>query len=262
MGEIATICGRYYAMDRDKRWDRVKLAYEALVHGEGLRAADALTAVRDSYARDETDEFILPTIVCDRPESRVGDEDGVVFFNFRPDRAREMTAALHPERLSPVSSGAGPAPTVDFVGMTEYDPTLRVAVAFPKEEPRHVLAEVISEAGLTQLHIAETEKYAHVTFFFNGGREKPFPGEVRRLIPSPKEVDTYDQKPAMSAYEVAECLRRDDGGRPGGFRGAQLRQSRHGGPHRQRGSRHRGRRNTSTDALAGSWRSLSGWARK
>ncbi len=205
LGEIATICGRYYAMDRDKRWERVKLAYDALVRDEGLRAPDGRTAVRDSYGREETDEFILPTIVCDRPESRVGEGDGVVFFNFRPDRAREITAALTQTAFAGFDRG-GPAPTVDFVGMTEYDPALRLAVAFPKEEPRNVLAEVISRAGLSQLHIAETEKYAHVTFFFNGGREEPFPGEVRRLIPSPKEVDTYDQKPAMSAYEVVAAL--------------------------------------------------------
>jgi 2,3-bisphosphoglycerate-independent phosphoglycerate mutase len=205
LGEIATICGRYYAMDRDKRWDRVKLAYRALVRGEGLRAPDALTAVQDSYGRGETDEFILPTIVCERPESRIGDGDGVVFFNFRPDRAREITGALTQTAFAGFDR-EGAAPTVDFVGMTEYDSTLQVAVAFPKEEPRHVLAEVVSDAGLSQLHIAETEKYAHVTFFFNGGREEPFPGEVRRLIPSPKEVQTYDQKPAMSAYEVAAAF--------------------------------------------------------
>jgi 2,3-bisphosphoglycerate-independent phosphoglycerate mutase len=205
LGEIATICGRYYAMDRDRRWDRVKLAYDALVRGEGLRAPDALTAVGDSYGRDETDEFILPTMVCDRPESRIGDGDGVVFFNFRPDRAREIAAALTQTAFAGFDRG-GAAPAVDFVGMTEYDSTLQVAVAFPKEEPRHVLAEVVSEAGLSQLHIAETEKYAHVTFFFNGGREEPFPGEMRRLIPSPKEVETYDQKPAMSAYEVAAAF--------------------------------------------------------
>jgi 2,3-bisphosphoglycerate-independent phosphoglycerate mutase len=205
LGVIATVSGRYYAMDRDKRWERVKLAYEALVHAEGLHAADAPTAIAQSYAREETDEFILPTIVDADPRSRIGDGDGIVFFNFRPDRARELSAALTQPAFDSFDRGGAP-PRVDYVGMTEYDTKLGLAVAFPKEEPRHVLAEVLSEAGLTQLHIAETEKYAHVTFFFNGGREAPFPGETRRLVPSPKDVETYDQKPQMSAYEVAKCF--------------------------------------------------------
>jgi 2,3-bisphosphoglycerate-independent phosphoglycerate mutase len=205
LGVFATVSGRYYAMDRDRRWERVKLAYDALVHGEGLHAANAPAAVAASYARGETDEFILPTIVSEDPASRVGDGDGVIFFNFRPDRAREVCAALTQPEFPGFDRG-GPPPDIDLVGMTEYDPNLGLAVAFPKEEPHNVLAEVVSAAGLTQLHIAETEKYAHVTFFFNGGREEPFPGETRRLIPSPKDVETYDQKPAMSAYEVAECF--------------------------------------------------------
>jgi 2,3-bisphosphoglycerate-independent phosphoglycerate mutase len=205
LGEVATVSGRYYAMDRDKRWDRVKLAYDALVHGEGLREADGSAAVLASYARDETDEFILPTVTCDAPESRIGDGDGVVFFNFRPDRARELSAALTQNEFASFERG-GTRPQVDFAGMTEYEASLHLAVAFPKEEPRNVLAEVVSDAGLTQLHIAETEKYAHVTFFFNGGREAPFPGERRKLVPSPKDVETYDQKPQMSAYAVASAL--------------------------------------------------------
>ena len=204
-GVIATVAGRYYAMDRDKRWDRVALAYNALVHGVGLVARDAATAVQESYDRGETDEFILPTIVCADPASRVGPNDGVIFFNFRPDRAREMCAALTQSGFAAFDRGAAP-PLVDLVGMTEYDSTLGLGVAFPKDEPRHVLAEVISDAGLTQLHIAETEKYAHVTFFFNGGREAPFPGEKRCLVPSPKDVKTYDEKPQMSAVEVVERL--------------------------------------------------------
>ncbi len=208
-GAIVTVAGRYYGMDRDKRWDRVKLAYDALVHGEGLRAASAATAVLESYDRGETDEFILPTVIgpdgAARGASRVTARDGVIFFNFRPDRAREMCAALTQIDFTAFDRGAAP-PLVDLVGMTEYDPKLGLGVAFPKEEPRHVLAEAISDAGLTQLHIAETEKYAHVTFFFNGGREAPFPGETRCLVPSPKNVSTYDQKPEMSAYEVVEQL--------------------------------------------------------
>ena len=175
LGAIATVSGRYYAMDRDKRWERLKLAYDALVHGEGLHAPDARTAITESYARNETDEFILPTIIGDDPQSRIHDGDGIVFFNFRPDRARELSAALTEAAFDGFDRG-GPPPPVDYVCMTEYDPKLGLAVAFPKEQPKHVLAEVLSEAGLTQLHIAETEKYAHVTFFFNGGREAPFPG--------------------------------------------------------------------------------------
>jgi 2,3-bisphosphoglycerate-independent phosphoglycerate mutase len=171
-----------------------------------MQAGDDGTAVRQSYANGKTDEFILPTIVCSEPESRVRDGDGVFFFNFRPDRVRELAAALTRVEFTGFDREGAP-PVIDFAGMTEYDPNLQLAVAFPKEEPRNTLAEVISAAGLTQLHIAETEKYAHVTFFFNGGREEPFPGEMRRLIPSPKDVSTYDQKPAMSAYEVAHCFR-------------------------------------------------------
>jgi 2,3-bisphosphoglycerate-independent phosphoglycerate mutase len=204
-GKIATVSGRYYAMDRDKRWERVKLAYDALVHGDGLHAADPAAAIQESYARELTDEFILPTIVCEDPDSRIHHGDGVIFFNFRPDRARELSAALTQAGFANFDRGGDP-PMVDFVGMTEFEESLGLMVAFPKEEPRHVLAEVISDAGLTQLHIAETEKYAHVTFFFNGGRERPFPGEIRKLIPSPKDVETYDQRPAMSAYEVAEAF--------------------------------------------------------
>jgi len=205
VGSIATVSGRYYAMDRDRRWDRVHKAYDALVHGRGLRAADASAAVGESYARGETDEFIKPTIVSSEPDSRVREGDAVVFFNFRPDRVRELAAALTQDDFSGFDRTGAPL-DIDFVGMTEYDPGLGLAVAFPKEEPRHVLAEVLSDAGRTQLHIAETEKYAHVTFFFNGGREQPFPGERRKLVPSPKDVATYDERPAMSAYEVANCL--------------------------------------------------------
>jgi 2,3-bisphosphoglycerate-independent phosphoglycerate mutase len=206
LGTIATVSGRYYAMDRDRRWERVRLAYDALVHGKGLHAVDAQTAIAESYARDETDEFVLPTVIGDDPLSRIREGDGVVFFNFRPDRAREVSAALTRSVFDGFDRGGPPPSLAGYVGMTEYDPKLGLAVAFPKEEPRNVIAEVLGGAGLTQLHIAETEKYAHVTFFFNGGREAPFPGEVRRLIPSPKDVQTYDQKPAMSAYEVVECF--------------------------------------------------------
>jgi 2,3-bisphosphoglycerate-independent phosphoglycerate mutase len=216
LGAIATVSGRYYAMDRDRRWERVQLAYEALVHGKGLRAEGAVAAVQAAYDRGETDEFILPTVTSPEPESRVRAGDGAVFFNFRPDRARELSAALTQSECHGFDRG-GAAPGVDFVGMTEYDASLGLAVAFPKEEPRHVLAEVVSETGFTQLHIAETEKYAHVTFFFNGGREEPFPGERRKLVPSPKDVGTYDQKPAMSAYEVVDAFEEIMGSDPTDF---------------------------------------------
>jgi 2,3-bisphosphoglycerate-independent phosphoglycerate mutase len=205
LGSVATVSGRYYAMDRDRRWDRLKLAYDALVSNKGLHAPDGVTAVRQAYARGETDEFILPTIIGEGSASRVSSGDGVVFFNFRPDRARELTNALTQPSFSGFERGEGP-PSIDFVGMTEYDAEWGLPVAFPKAEPRNVLAEVVSDAGLTQLHIAETEKYAHVTFFFNGGREEPFPGERRILVPSPKDVATYDEKPEMSASGVADRL--------------------------------------------------------
>jgi len=205
LGVVATVCGRYYAMDRDRRWERVKRAYDAVVNGRGLRRTSATAAIQDAHDRGETDEFVQPTIVCAEANARVTAGDGVVFFNFRPDRARELAVALTQAAFAGFDRGGAP-PAVDFVGMVEYDASLGLAVAFPKEELRHVLAEVISAAGLTQLHIAETEKYAHVTFFFNGGREEPFPGELRRLIASPKDVATYDRKPAMGAYEVADCL--------------------------------------------------------
>lgn len=205
LGSVATVSGRYYAMDRDRRWERVKLAYDALVNNKGPHAPDAVSAVRQSYARGETDEFVVPTIVGEGSVSRVSSGDGVIFFNFRPDRARELTTALTQVSFSGFDRGEGP-PAIDFAGMTEYDAQLALPAAFPKTEPRNVLAEVVSDAGLTQLHIAETEKYAHVTFFFNGGREEPFPGEKRILVPSPKDVPTYDQKPEMSASGVADRL--------------------------------------------------------
>ncbi len=205
LGQVATVSGRYYAMDRDRRWERVKLAYDALVHDRGLVAGDAVAAIQEAYARGETDEFILPTIVGDGAVSRISDGDAVFFYNFRPDRARELTTALTQPACEGFDRG-GPPPRIEMAGMTEYDPNLGIGVAFPKEEPKNVLAEVVSAAGLTQLHIAETEKYAHVTFFLNGGREEPFPGEIRKLVPSRKDVATYDLAPAMSAYEVAAAF--------------------------------------------------------
>ena len=199
-GRIATVMGRYYAMDRDNRWDRVELAWQAMVLGRGVSADTAAGAVRASYAEGVTDEFVLPAVVED---ARLTDGDALIFFNFRPDRAREITRAF----TDPTFEGFDRPlfPQLRFVCLTEYDPTIPAPVAFPKEFPEHVLADVLAEHGLTQLHIAETEKYAHVTFFFNGGAETPKVGETRVLVPSPK-VATYDQQPAMSAPEVTRQL--------------------------------------------------------
>ena len=198
--EVASVCGRYYAMDRDNRWERVGRAWEAVVNAEPCRDLGAVAAMESSYADGVTDEFVEPVAL--RPRG-VQDGDAVVFFNFRPDRARELTRAL----VDPAFDGFERPrfPGVHFVCLTEYDPAIPAPVAFAKEFPDHVLADVLAEAGLAQYHIAETEKYAHVTFFFNGGVEAPRPGESRKLIPSPK-VATYDLQPEMSEPEVAAAL--------------------------------------------------------
>lgn len=203
VGAVATVSGRYYVMDRDHRWDRTRLAYDAIVHGAGPHHPDPVQAVKLAYDEGVTDEFVVPVIISSRPESRIHSDDSVIFFNFRPDRARQLTRALTFPDFE--SFDRGPAPPLPyFVSMTEYDATFRVPVAFPPEELKNVLAEVLSKAGKTQLHIAETEKYAHVTFFFNGGWEVPYPGESRKLVPSPTDVPTYDRKPEMSAREVTD----------------------------------------------------------
>jgi 2,3-bisphosphoglycerate-independent phosphoglycerate mutase len=204
VGRIATVSGRYYAMDRDKRWERVEKAYRCLVDAEGRRAPDGAAAVRQGYDAGETDEFVLPTAVGDYAGMKDG--DGVLMANFRADRVREILAAL----LDPGFDGfARPrvVRTAAALGMTEYSTALNafVTTLFPPVDLSETFAEVVAEAGLTQLRIAETEKYAHVTFFFNGGRETEFPGETRILVPSPK-VATYDLKPEMSAYEVTDKL--------------------------------------------------------
>lgn len=202
VGRIATVMGRYYAMDRDNRWERVERAWRALVLGEGTAFADAETAVRASYAAGVTDEFVEPAVVsC--VDGRIADGDAVVFFNFRPDRAREITRALVDPAFGSFERPV--VPSVRFVCLTEYDPTIPAPVAFPKEFPKHVLADVLADASLRQLHIAETEKYAHVTFFLNGGSEPPKPGEERVLVPSPK-VPTYDLQPEMSEPGVTQRL--------------------------------------------------------
>ncbi len=196
-GELATLCGRYYAMDRDNRWDRVRQAYDALT----LEAepVDPLTYIRSCYAGDKTDEFIPPAACC--AGGRIGDGDSVVFFNFRPDRARELTRALTQRDFDAFPRGRTPQ-NLCYVCTTVYDERFEnVLVAFPPERPEQTLGQVVAGAGIPQLRIAETEKYAHVTFFLNGGREEPFPGEDRILVPSPK-VATYDLQPEMSAPEV------------------------------------------------------------
>ena len=213
-GRIATVCGRYYAMDRDNRWDRVELAWKALVAGQGNTAADPVEAVENAYAAGETDEFIRPCVITEdgAPVALVNDGDAVIFFNFRADRARQLTRAFTEEGFSGFPVADRPA-LASFVTMTEYESDFDLPVAFPPLELRRILGEEVSRAGLRQLRIAETEKYAHVTFFFNGGSEEPFPGEDRVLVPSPREVATYDKKPEMSAAEVTdELLRRLDSG--------------------------------------------------
>ena len=201
VGQIATVMGRYYAMDRDKRWDRVQKAYDAIVCGQAGFAADAADAVQASYDAGVTDEFMVP-VVCAQ-NAQIRDNDSVIFFNFRPDRAREITRCLVDEDFTDIDRKTGFIP-VDFVCTTEYDATMpNVSVAYPRQKLNNIFGEYISKLGLTQLRIAETEKYAHVTFFFNGGVEQVFPGEDRCLINSPK-VAAYDLQPELSAYEVTE----------------------------------------------------------
>ncbi|MCX6371887.1 MAG: 2,3-bisphosphoglycerate-independent phosphoglycerate mutase [Actinobacteria bacterium] len=205
VGRFGVVSGRYYAMDRDTRWERVRLAYDALVYGQGFFATDAQAAVDAAYKRGENDEFVRPTIVAPERDARVADGDVCLFFNFRPDRARELTRAFAEPGFTAFERGPHP-PAVDFVTMTEYKKEFGLPVAFAPEHPENVLADVLAAHGLRQLHIAETEKYAHVTFFFNGGVEKPVEGEQRILVPSPRDVPTYDHKPAMSAYAVTDEL--------------------------------------------------------
>ena len=204
VGKIATITGRFYAMDRDKRWQRVEKAYNALVRGEGEKATSAIGAVESSYQKEIFDEFIEPTVIVngETPVATIGKHDSVIFFNYRPDRAREITRTLVDKEFNEFEVEKDL--DLYYVCMTSYDETMpNVHIAFKKEELKNAFGEYISKHGLTQLRIAETEKYAHVTFFFNGGEEKQYPGEDRILVPSPK-VETYDLKPEMSAYEVTD----------------------------------------------------------
>ncbi|MCE8429762.1 MAG: 2,3-bisphosphoglycerate-independent phosphoglycerate mutase, partial [Candidatus Methanoperedens sp.] len=202
-GKFAMISGRYYSMDRDKRWDRVEKAYSAMTAGQGLTAESAIFALKNAYERGETDEFVTPTVISKKNIPVISDRDSIIFFNFRSDRAREITRAFtdngfnHFKRII--------YPKTYFVCLTQYDETFNLPVAYPPEPLKYILAEVLSEHHLRQLRIAETEKYAHVTFFFNGGRETPFDGEDRKLIPSPR-VPTYDMQPEMSAYRVTDSV--------------------------------------------------------
>jgi 2,3-bisphosphoglycerate-independent phosphoglycerate mutase len=204
-GKVATVSGRYYAMDRDKRWDRVQKAYNALALGEGELADSAVEAMDQSYNAKETDEFVKPTVIMEngKPAATIDENDAVIFFNFRPDRAREITRSFIEPEFKDFERKKGYFP-VHYVSMTQYDETFKnLTVAYEPQVLTNTFGQYISEKGKTQLRIAETEKYAHVTFFFNGGVEVPNPGEDRALIPSPK-VPTYDQQPSMSAPEVTE----------------------------------------------------------
>ena len=204
IGKIASICGRFYSMDRDKRWERVQKCYDALVNGEGKKASSSVKAIEDSYQKEVFDEFVEPTLICngDEPIATIEKNDSVIFFNFRPDRAREITRALVDTKFDGFETKKDL--NLYYVCFTNYDETMpNVHVAFKKETLHNTFGEYISKLGRTQLRIAETEKYAHVTFFFNGGEEKLFEGEDRILVPSPK-VETYDMKPEMSAYEVTD----------------------------------------------------------
>ena len=216
--KVATISGRYYAMDRDNRWDRIAKTYAAMTRGEGRHASDPVAAIQRSYDEKVTDEFIVPVALMenDHPVTKVEAGDSVVYFNFRSDRGRELTKAFVLDALPEQARGKFErGPKLDdlvFVTMTEYESGLPVEVAFPADNVDLPLAKILSDRGLRQFHTAETEKYAHVTFFFNGGREAPFPGEDRLLVPSPK-VATYDLKPEMSAPEVTdEAVRRINSG--------------------------------------------------
>lgn len=203
-GRIATVSGRYYAMDRDKRWERTEKAYEALVYHEGLQAPTARQAVEEAYARGETDEFVKPTMIASCPDCGIQGDDGIIFFNFRPDRARQLTRAFIEPDFSEFPRRNGFFP-VHYASLTQYDEKFAVPVAFPPQYLKDTLGEIFSRAGLSQLRIAETEKYAHVTYFFNGGEETPTENEDRQLVPSPK-VATYDLKPEMSAIELTEAI--------------------------------------------------------
>lgn len=202
---VGSVVGRYWAMDRDRRWDRTKRAYDALVHGVGEPRTSGREAVDRSYASGVTDEFIEPAVIGRPDQGRIREGDGVVYWNFRPDRARQLTMALSDPGFDGFDRGSA-APRPALVTMTRYKAEFTAPVLFEAQDVRQGLAEAVAGAGRSQLHVAETEKYAHVTFFFNGGREEPFDGERRVLVPSPQHVPTYDQAPEMSAPEVRDAV--------------------------------------------------------
>jgi 2,3-bisphosphoglycerate-independent phosphoglycerate mutase len=201
-GRIGTVSGRYYAMDRDRRWERTKLAYDAIVHAQGAHAPGAIDAVRASHEHGETDEFVRPTVIGDYDGA--ADGDAALFFNFRPDRARQLVRALAEPDFDEFPRGS--APRIRLATMTEYRHGWEYPTAFAPTEPNVTLASVIAARGERQLHVAETEKYAHVTYFFNGGREREWEGEDRRLVDSPRDVPTYDRRPEMSAAAAADAF--------------------------------------------------------
>ncbi len=211
-GRVGTVSGRYYAMDRDRRWERTKLAYDAIAHAQAPRAPDAATAIRASYEHGETDEFIRPVVIGDY--DGVADGDAMLFFNFRPDRARQLVSAFGELEFDEFPRGGAPEAAV--ATMAEYQAEWPYPVAFPPRDPEATLASVLADRGERQLHVAETEKYAHVTYFFNGGREREWNGEERRLVDSPRDVATYDQRPEMSAVAAADTF--TDGWSSDGFR--------------------------------------------
>ncbi|HQZ29020.1 MAG TPA: 2,3-bisphosphoglycerate-independent phosphoglycerate mutase, partial [Verrucomicrobiales bacterium] len=203
--KIVTVIGRYFAMDRDKRWDRTKLAWDAIVFGKGeARAVLASEAVAEQYRNNVTDEFMKPMVFDAIDEQRVRDGDVILFFNFRADRSRQLSLAFLREDFSGFDRGV--QPKVGYYTLTEYDETYGCPVVFPTMELKNTLGQVVADAGLTQLRVAETEKYPHVSFFFNGGVEEPNPGEDRVMLPSPRDCATYDEKPEMSAKEVTDTI--------------------------------------------------------
>lgn len=208
VGKIVTVQGRYYAMDRDKRWERTEKSYRAMVYGEGPTHRDPVKAIQDSYDQEVFDEFVVPTVIVDdnhKPVGRIRDHDSIIFYNFRPDRAIQISLAFTDENFGGFDRGPGKPEDLNYVCLTHYSDTVNGDIAYNPSELHDTLGEIVSKHQLKQLRIAETEKYPHVTFFFNGGREETFPGEKRILVNSPK-VATYDLKPEMSAYEVTEAL--------------------------------------------------------
>ncbi|HTB17377.1 MAG TPA: 2,3-bisphosphoglycerate-independent phosphoglycerate mutase [Bryobacteraceae bacterium] len=207
VGAVASVSGRYYAMDRDKRWDRVERAFDAMVLGKGEKSDDPVAAMKRSYERGITDEFVEPVSILDSHKQPVGlirDDDACIFFNYRADRGREMTMALLDPTLEKPARSVAPK-NLHFTTLTEYDKSFQVPFVLPREHPNNILADVMAQLNWKNLRVAETEKYAHVTYFFNGGNEKPYPGESRELVPSPK-VATYDLKPEMSAQGVTDVV--------------------------------------------------------